>query len=284
MTPAFDSRRVYDVWQKLISDEELYERLLEDRHRELRDSRGLSEEDLAVLDDFRREPGLRWNIQNLRFRAADHVKVVLQVYLPRTLYFLTKGEDGWLRDLVYEYVAYHRWHEYGRSYLTECIRFARYVRERIAQRRRLPEILDPVMALELAVVEVLRETANVPPEAWQRGPAPDDAALRAARPRWGPAMKIIDLPVDFTEWIQTGDPSHGTVKEEPVALLIRVPSLEESHRVQRLSEGTRLLLERCTGSRTTAEIIAEVEDELGLEPAQVTNMIQRWLADGTLRV
>ena len=36
MLAAFDSRRVYDVWQKLISDEELYELLLGPFEKELR--------------------------------------------------------------------------------------------------------------------------------------------------------------------------------------------------------------------------------------------------------
>src|SRR5690242_15047747 len=120
MAATFDSKRVYDVWQKLIGDEELYELLLADRHRELQQVRGLSDEELAILDEFRKESGLRWNIENLRFRAADHVMSTLRVYLPRTLYLLTRGQEDWLRDIIYEYVAQHRWQELGRNYLAEC--------------------------------------------------------------------------------------------------------------------------------------------------------------------
>jgi hypothetical protein len=283
MPATFDSRRVYDVWQKLISDEELYELLLADRHRELKVSRGLSDEELTVLDEFRKESGLRWNIENLRFRAADHVMSTLRVYLPRTLYLLTRGQEDWLRDIIYEYVALHRWQELGRNYLAECLRFGRHVRERIARRRALPDIVEHVLSMELAVVELLREAGQVPAGKWPRERRElDDEALAAARPRPGPAVKIIDLPVDFSDWIHTADPSTGTVKEGALTLLLLVPSPEETFRIQRMSEGARLVFERFTGERTAAEIARAVEDELGLEPAQVYRLLRRWLSEGSL--
>jgi hypothetical protein len=276
MSAAFDSRRVYDVWQKLIGDEELYELLLVDRHRELKERKGLSEEELIVLDEFRKEGGLRWNIENLRFRAADHVMSTLRVYLPRTLYLLTRGQEDWLRDIIYEYVAQHRWHELGRNCLAECVRFGRHVRERISRRRSLPDIIEHVLSMELA--------GQVPAEEWPRERRElDDEALAAARPRRGPAVKIIDLPVDFSDWVHSADPSTGTVKEGNLTLLLLVPSPEETFRMQRLSEGARLVLEHFTGERTAAEIARAVEDELGLEPAQVYRLLRRWLSEGALR-
>ena len=63
------SRRVYDVWTRLIQDEELYEAMLAGTHGRL-EGRGLSAEDIAILDRFRAEPGTRWNIENLRFRSS----------------------------------------------------------------------------------------------------------------------------------------------------------------------------------------------------------------------
>ena len=284
MSAAFDSKRVYDVWQKLIGDEELYELLLADRHRELKERRGLSDDELTVLDEFRKESGLRWNIENLRFRAADHVMSTLRVYLPRTLYLLTRGQEDWLRDIIYEYVALHRWHEMGRNYLAECVRFGRHVRERIAKRRALPDIVEHVLSMELSVVELLREAGQVPAEQWPRGRRElDDEALAAARPRRGPAVKIIDLPVDFSDWVHSADPSTGTVKEGALTLLLLVPSPEETFRTQRLSEGARLVFEQFNGERTAAEIARAMEDELGLEPAQVYRLLRRWLSEGALR-
>lgn len=283
MSATFDSRRVYDVWQKLISDEELYELLLADRHRELKVSRGLSEEELTVLDEFRKEPGLRWNIENLRFRAADHVMSTLKVYLPRTIYLLTQGQEDWFRDIIYEYVALNRWQELGRNYLAECLRFGRHVRERISKRRALPEIVEHVLTMELAAVDLLREAGQVPAEKWPRERRElDDDALAAARPRPGPAVKVIELPVDFSDWIHSADPSTGSVKEGSLTLLMLVPSPEETFRMQRISEGARLVFERFTGERTAAEVARAVEDELGLEPPQVYRLLRRWLSEGAL--
>lgn len=285
MSNSFDSKRVYDVWQKLIGDEELYELLLVDGHRALKQQRGLSDEELAILDEFRAESGLRWNIENLRFRAADHVMSTLRVYLPRTLYLLTRGQEDWLRDIIYEYVALNRWHELGRNYLAECMRFGRHVRERISKRRPLPDIIEHVLSMELSVVELLREAGQVPAGEWPRERQElNDEALAAARFRRGPAVKIIDLPVDISDWVHSADPSTGTVKEGALTLLLLVPSPEETFRIQRLSDGARLVLEQFTGERPTAEITRLVENEFGLEPAQVYRLLRRWLADGVLRM
>jgi hypothetical protein len=60
MTPV-SSKRVYEVWTQLIQDEELYEAMLAGTHARL-PGRGLDAEAMSILDQFRAEPGTRWNI------------------------------------------------------------------------------------------------------------------------------------------------------------------------------------------------------------------------------
>src|SRR5438270_64202 len=84
-----------------------------------RAARGMGAQDVAILDEFQREPGLRWNVENLRFRATHHVLTTLRNYLPITLHLLTRGDEDWQRDLVYEYLWFHRWDELGRRMLAE---------------------------------------------------------------------------------------------------------------------------------------------------------------------
>jgi hypothetical protein len=282
-TRGFDSRRVYDVWQQVLSDEALYDSMVAGTHRAHAASRGMSGEDADVLDELQRQPGLRWNVENLRFRATHQVLTTLGIYLPMTAHLLTRGDEGWLRDLVFEYLALHRWEELGRRQLAECERFGRFVRERVGKRRALAPEVEHALAVELGVVEVLKQAAAVPADGWNRRREPlVDAELLAARPRLGPAVRILESPTDFTQWLNTGDPTRGQPKPGPVTLLVTVPSPLEQHRTQRLSEGARLVLDRCQGERTSAEIARAVHEELELEEAGVLALLRKWIAAGTL--
>jgi len=282
---GYDSRRVYDVWQQVICDEPLYDAMIAGRHRELAAARGMSAEDVVILDELQREPGLRWNVENLRYRATDHVMTTLRVYLPITTHLLTRGDQDWLRDVIFEYLSYHRWDELGRRMLAECVRFGQHVRSRIAKRRALPEQVEHALAMELGVVEALQQAAAIPADGWNRRREPmSDAELLPARPRPGPAVRLLEVPVDFTEWLDTGDLTRGQPKPGPVTLLITVPSPLEVHRIQRLGEGPRLVLDRCKGDQTAAEIARAVHEDLGLEETGVLALLRKWIAAGTLVV
>jgi hypothetical protein len=124
------SRRVYEVWTQIIQDEELYEAMLDGTHRALT-GRDLDAEAIEILDRFRAEPGTRWNVENLRFRSAQHVGDTLVSYMPRMVRMLTRGEELWRQDLCYEYLAYHHWKALGHLQLSECERFAAFVERSI---------------------------------------------------------------------------------------------------------------------------------------------------------
>ncbi|HSR97577.1 MAG TPA: hypothetical protein VLM79_11025, partial [Kofleriaceae bacterium] len=193
---ALSSKRVYDVWTQVIQDEELYEAMLDGKHGSL-PGRDLDAEAIAILDWMHDEPGTRWNVENLRFRSAMHVGMTLQYYLPRTIALLTGGDEQWRQDLCYEYLAHHRWQELGHMQLTECERFAAFVRTRVMRRRLTPRYLDAVMAFELAVIQVLRSTATIAPEAWPVNRGITDDELPSVRPRRSPAHAVIDLEADL---------------------------------------------------------------------------------------
>src|SRR5438045_1203344 len=132
------ARLAYDVWLQLISDEELYRAMIDGTHRELAASRALDADKLAVLDAFRAEKGTRWNVGNLRFRSAAETADTVLSYLPRTVRILTNGDENWLQDICFEYLAFHRWMQWGHYRFTECERFGAYVRDRIMKRRITP--------------------------------------------------------------------------------------------------------------------------------------------------
>src|SRR5688572_16388840 len=152
MAMAIDARKGYDVWLQLIANEELYRHTLAGTHRELAERENLGEAELVILDAFHADKGTRWNIENLRFRTALEASASLASYLPRTCRMLTNGDENWLQDIAFEYLAFYKWTEHGHHRFAECERFGEYVRERIMKRRITPQHLEVVLDFELAVV------------------------------------------------------------------------------------------------------------------------------------
>jgi hypothetical protein len=269
---SFSSQRVYEVWIQLIQDEELYEAMLEGSHGRLA-GRNLDAEAIAILDRFSAERGTRWNVENLRFRSALEVGDVLVSYLPRTVRLLTRGDDDWRQDLCFEYLAHHRWQPMGHMRLAECERFADYVRTRVMKRRITSPHLPAVMAFELAVVGLIRSTAEVAPDAWPVRREVTAAELGSLRPRRSPVQVVVELDVDLRPWIESADPLRGEVGPGPVTLLVHIPSLDEAHRIKTISEGVRVVLEGCDGERTVDELARALEDEHELQADAVRRLV-----------
>jgi hypothetical protein len=281
---GFGSKRVYDVWTQLIQDEELYEAMLEGSHAHL-PGRNLDAEAIAILDRFRAEPGTRWNIENLRFRSSLFVGDILLTYMPRTVKLLTRGDDQWRQDLCFEYLAHHRWRPMGHMQLTECERFADFIRTRVIKRRIItPPHLDAVITFELAVVRLLRSTTEVAADAWPVRRDVTDAALPALRPRRSPVQVMVDLEVDLRPWIESGDPLRGEIAAEPVTLLVHMPSLAEPYRIKTISDGVRVVLDRCDGDRTVDTLASELEDEFELPAPDVRRLVRMLLDERILCV
>ena len=282
MTPV-SSRRVYEVWTQLIQDEELYEAMLEGTHGGLA-GRGLDAEAIEILDQFRAEPGTRWNIENLRFRSTLFVGDLLLLYMPRTVRLLTRGDDQWRNDLCFEYLAHHRWRPMGHMQLMECERFATFIQTRVLKRRVAPPHLEAAMAYELAVIRLLRSTAQIAAEAWPVRRDVGDVEFPALRPRRSPAQVVVELDVDLRPWIESGDPARGEVGPGPITLLFHMPSLEERYLIKTISDGVRILLERCDGERTVASLARELEDEYELPAADVHRLVRKLLDERILCV
>jgi hypothetical protein len=279
---AIDARKGYDVWLQLIADEELYRHTIAGTHRELAERKHLGDDELAILDAFHAEKGTRWNIENLRFRTAITAGGSLASYMPRTCRMLTNGDDNWLQDIAFEYLAFYRWTEHGHYRFAECERFGEYVRERIMKRRITPPHLEVVLDFELAVVRLLKKTAHI--DRWPEPPELTDEQLVEARVCRAEAVELVELPVDIRAWVESGDPLTGTVQPQPVTLLIYVPSLRDKHRIKMIGEGLRVVLEHLGSSndRTVGEVASVLEDDYGIERAELLGMIRDWLGERIL--
>src|SRR5579859_950921 len=122
-------------------------------------------------------------------------------HLPATLRLVTEGRAGWLRDLVYEYLALHDWGELGHHHrFAECERFASFLEVRVLKRRMPPPHVEAVLGFERGVIDLVRRAASLPIAAWPARPgaplAPDARLVR------GPVQRRLGLPVDLLAWLR----------------------------------------------------------------------------------
>src|SRR4051812_22793501 len=110
---AFDAELVYSTWLTVVAEEPLYEAMLTGQHAEVAQKLGLTAQQVLILDDFRDQAGTTWHIENLRFRCTTMVGRILKWHLPGTMLLLTRGNNDWLRDLAYEYMAHSHWQDFG---------------------------------------------------------------------------------------------------------------------------------------------------------------------------
>lgn len=279
-----DSRTTYKVWHYLIHDEALSRAVFDGSYRTIATERGYTADEIEVLDWFAAQPGMRWNVENLRFRAAFETAASLYVHMPRTVHLLTKGDDDWMQDVCYEYLSFYQWDALGHRRLTECERFGRYIRERIMRRRITPQHLDSVLELELAIVDVLKRTIDIPRDGWPAPPQLDGDGLAAATVRRGPAQRLLQQAIDLRGFMTAKPAEQVDAGPGPVTWLIHLASPAHKPRTKVIGDGPKALLERCDGTRTSAQIARAMADEFGLPPDQVTRLIGTFLRDGVLVV
>jgi hypothetical protein len=136
---AIDSKVAYNTWLRMIADEELgdavitgnVDALLDRRRKQLE----FSHEERAAMADFHRQPGLKWALENLRFRSAMQTAESVWFRLPRLAKLLTGNNRSWMQQTAFEYLSNTGWRPAGLNTLEEAFQFVDYVRRRIAVTR-----------------------------------------------------------------------------------------------------------------------------------------------------
>jgi len=273
---AFDARVVYDVWIRLVQSEALYDAMLHGEHAALARTLGWSELELAILEDFAIQPGTRWHVENLRFRAVTMVSRLLGWHLPATLRLVTEGRPGWLRDLVYEYLSLHRWVELGHHRrFAECARFATFVEERVLKRRMPPPHVEAVLAFERGLIELTRRAAMLPMAEWpargQRIAAPGAPIVPIVR---GPVQVQLALPVDILAWLREPTIELHVTALGPVDVLAYVAAADASPELEPVTAiGTQVL---------AATAAPRPRDEIERLVPGASPVIASWLERGIL--
>jgi hypothetical protein len=249
---GFDARAVYDVWIRLVQSEPLYDAMLRGEHAAVARALGFTELELAILDDFAIQPGTRWHVENLRFRAVTMVSRLLGWQLPATLRLVTEGRDGWLRDLVHEYLSLHRWVELGHHHrFAECERFAAFVEHRVLKRRRPPPHIAAVLGFERAALDLLRRAAVLPIAGW---PGPPGEAAPGAMIVRGPVQLQLALPIDILAWLREPTTELRVTAPGPLDVLAWVAAADAPVEVEPVTPAGRQLLAAAAMPRPRGEL------------------------------
>jgi len=258
----FDARAVYDVWIRLVQSEALYDAMLRGEHAAIAPALGFTALELAILDDFAIQPGTRWHVENLRFRAVTMVSRLLGWHLPGTLRLVTEGRDGWLRDLVYEYLSLHRWVELGHHHrFAECERFAAFVEHRVLKRRMPPPHIEAVLAFERAMIDLLRRAATLPIAAWPAWPPRlDSAAAPDVALVCGPVQVELALPADILGWLRDPTTELRVVAPAPLEVVAYIAAADALPQIEALTPVGKQLLAAAATPRPCGELLAVVPD------------------------
>lgn len=281
-----DGKLAYELWTRLIHDEELYAAVMANEVEALvkRRSLAFSDAEREAMAQLRAQRGVRWSMENLRFRCAMQVAETVSNRLPRTTKLLTRGNRDWMQEIAFEYLAYYGWTPLGFNTIAEAERFVDYVKVRIQKRRISPPFLDEVLALEAALLEVQRQSGAIDPSAWPSPPALalDDEVIEHQRLAWAPCVSLIESAVDLGDWLTSADPAVGVVRPGPMHVLCWVPSPQAKHRIQILGEGARLLFAALRGAQPTGSVIAALARDFDADPAELRALIRGWWSGNAL--
>jgi hypothetical protein len=286
---------VHALWRRIVTDELVYEAMLQDQHRARAEALRLSEEDLAVLDEFRAQPGTVWAVENIRFRGTSMTQRTLKGRLPCTVQLLTQGNSDWLWDLTYEYLAWCRWEDLGHARAAEALRFVDFVRRRVMTRRRFPDYMESVLQYESAVNALLQRCSTLTADGWPGGGDLLAARLDDARPCLAPTASVLALTHDLVDWLRgpTGQVSWFEARSGPppaqiaatlTYVVLHLASAEARVEPVRLDPDQHVVLAACRGEQTGREVVAHAQRSqrsLSSGP-DVATWLRAWARQGIL--
>ncbi|ACY14313.1 hypothetical protein [Haliangium ochraceum] len=274
--PSRDAELVYAVWQRAVADENLSDAIAEGRVDELAEL--LSSEELAVARDFAAEPGFRWSMENLRYRAGTMIVRGLKKRMPRTAHLLCGGNDDWLRDLAGEYLMRHRWRDLGHHYNAESLRFAAFIEQRVARRRELGSACCAALSYESARLRVLVAATASMPE------TPAVTAFEDWRPQRAPWVERLNMPAELADWLLAGDRALSpptaqpdpapTVAHYPTTMLVYLPVRDGKVQTERLTDTETKIFDAVDGDASAPALVRALRAEIA--PEESERALRNW--------
>lgn len=269
-----DARLVWDTWRRILSDDQLVERVLPPKGSGAGEMTGLTTEEIAILNDYASTPAAtEINIGMYRRGLVRNALGALSlVPLTRHLLYMS-GLD--VEDVAANFAQSNSYVDYGPN-------FWRLAGDFVAYLTGLPtfatQLQQDVLALDAAAIGLARRLGESAPVAW-----PENAAIifSEVNARAGgestsfvasPAAVVASSSHDLTAWLENPEDFDP---DEEVELstrywLIYFPSGDATHTYAELSERAARAFILLSTPKTASEVSLALD---GLPHAEVIEVI-----------
>jgi hypothetical protein len=269
-----DARLVWDTWRRILTNDQLVERVLHPRASGAGEATGLSAEEMAILADYASTPAATdTNIGMYRRGLVRNALAALSlVPLTQRLLYVS-GLD--VKAVAADFVQ-------STGYVDEGPNFWRIAGGFVAYLARLPvfaaRLQQDVLALDAAAVALARRLGESAAEVW-----PESAAIifSEAGPRMGResarfvasrAAVVVSSSYDITAWLENPEEFDANQELEPSTRhwLIYFPAADAAHAYAELSERAARAFNLLSAPKTAAEVSLALD---GLPGAEVHKVI-----------
>lgn len=235
-----DARLVWDTWRRILTDDQLVERVLHAQGSGDFDSTGLTAGEMAILADYASTPlATGTNIGMYRRGLIRNALGALRL-VPLTCHLLyTSGLD--VEPVAADFVKSNGYADDGPNFWRIAKGFVEYLGD-------LSEfdldLWQDVLVLDAAVISLARQLAGSAPEVWPENAASafhdDGLNDRTTRFVASRAAVVASSGHDLTEWIANPEAFDADEQLEPVSMywLIYFPAVDAGPAYAELSERT----------------------------------------------
>lgn len=265
-----DARLVWDTWRRILTDDELVERVLEPEGSGADGRTGLSPRELAVLADYASTPvATATNIGMYRRGLVRNALGALSlVRLTRHLFYMSTPDPEAVAENFVRSIAY----------VDQGPNFWRTAGDFVAYLAGLPEfagrVQQEVLTLDAETIALARQLGRSPVETW-----PDDAATSVSNVARGDARfaasraaVVASSIYDLTPWIVDPEGFDPDDQLEGVTRywLVYFPAGEAEHAYAGLSERTARTFDLLSAPKTASEVSLALD---GLSRTDVLDVI-----------
>jgi hypothetical protein len=269
-----DARLVWDTWRRILTNDELVERVLHSKGSDPWEDTGLTAEEIAILADYAGTPAATdTNIGMYRSGLVRNALAALSlVPLTRRLLYLS-GLD--VETVAADFVQSAGYRDDGPNFWRIAGGFAAHLAKRPEFATRLKQ---DVLALDTATVALAQRLGESAPAVW-----PESAALifSAARPRAGGesdrfvasrAAVVATSNFDLTPWLEDPLDFDADQELEPSTKywLICFPAADAAHEYAELSDRAARTFNLLPAPKTAAELSSALD---GLPAVEVFEVI-----------
>lgn len=269
-----DARLVWDIWRRILTNDQLVERVLHPGDSGAGEATGLTAGEVAIVADYASTPAAtETNIGMYRRGLVRNTLAALSlVPLTRRLLYVSELD---VEVVAADFVQFTGYSDDGPN-------FWRIAGGFVAHLAKLPEfaarVRQDVFALDAAAVALARRLGESAPAIWPESAASAAAAVgpragrQSARFVASRAAVVASSSYDLTPWIEDPQDFDADEELEPSSRhwLISFPAADAAHEYAELSERAARAFNLLAAPRTAAEVSLALD---GLPAAEVLEVI-----------